>query len=150
MSPDQGSIYLRPFTLWNAAQPTEPYHSGSVLHFECIFYTCKILYCYILVVWKIVVHWVTQSFQILIYLLCYTIKKYLNILPLISSEKPLIIGKLSSSCWQIDIFKNSYCFAENSSVIRDNKYCWLIVTDSLCSFLRICLPNTHVWKTVTC
>lgn len=40
------------------------FKSWSVLHFEWIFYSCKILYSHVLVVWKILAHcWVCGTMQ---------------------------------------------------------------------------------------
>lgn len=63
-----------------------------------------ILKHYILVLWKILFHWVIQVFW---YVLLYNIRKsHLLISPLMFPEKSLIIGKTVRLQWHIQIFQN--------------------------------------------
>lgn len=72
--------------------------------------------------------------------------------PLISSEKSLSIGKLSSSLGLMWVFQNSYFHwkAPILSLVTIVSIVFLEVTVLLHSFLRKYLPNTRVWITIVC
>ena len=67
--------------------------------------------------------------------------------PLISSEKSLSIGKLSSSLGLMWVFQNSYFHwkAPILSLVTIVSIVFLEVTVLLHSFLRKYLPNTQIW-----
>lgn len=60
-----------------------------------------------LVIWKILLHWVIQIFQMLTHFVIWYQQIILIYITLVLLEKPLTIGKLSNSQWQIQIFQNS-------------------------------------------
>ena len=65
----------------------------SLLCFEWIFYPCMILWCYALVIWKILIYWVLQIFWMLNHCMYNFKKSHSLILPPIPLEKSLSTGK---------------------------------------------------------
>lgn len=89
-----------------------------------------------LVIWKALLHWVAQVFQMLTHLIIHYQQIMLIYIILVLSEKPISIGKLSSSQWQIGIFQNSnFCLTAQILLSVTNSVSCFPWSDELTLFI---------------